>query len=173
MSKENKIFYALLFLSGKSIPSERLKDIIEPFDIENKLIEYVGNFNSLEIGLKIIRVADGYQMVVDREIYDECSKFFDLKSEKLTKSTKETIAIIAYNQPITKQEIDYIRGVNSTGTIKQLLDKNLIKISGRKDVPGRPLLYSVTNDFYEYFGLNNISDLPTLREWQELKKELD
>jgi segregation and condensation protein B len=111
--------------------------------------------------------------VVDSEIFDECSKFFELKSEKLTKSAKETIAIIAYNQPITKQEIDYIRGVNSTGTIKQLLDKNLIKISGRKDVPGRPLLYSVTNDFYEYFGLNNISDLPTLREWQELKKELD
>lgn len=171
MNKENKLFYALLFLSGKSISIERLKKIIEPFNIENKLLEYVRYFNGFDIGLKIIKVADGYQMVVDKDIYDECTKFFDLKSERLTTSAKETVAIIAYNQPITKQEIDYIRGVNSTGTIKMLLDKNLIKISGRKDVPGRPLLYSVTTDFYEYFGLNNISDLPTLREWQELKKE--
>jgi segregation and condensation protein B len=158
-------------LSGKSISLEKLKTIIEPFNIENKLIGYVQHFNSLNIGLKIIRVADGYQMVVDKDVFDECTKFFELKSERLTKSSKETIAIIAYNQPITKQEIDYIRGVNSTGTIKLLLDKNLIKISGRKEVPGRPLLYAVTNDFYEYFGINNISDLPTLREWQELKKE--
>lgn len=173
MNKEKKIFYALLFLSGKSIAFNKFKEILEPFDLENKLVEYVNNFNNLDIGLKIINVANGYQMVVDREIYEECSKFFCFKSEKLTKSAKETIAIIAYNKSITRQEIDYIRGVNSAGVIKQLLDKNLIKISGRKDVPGRPLLYSVTNEFYEYFGLNNISDLPTLREWQELKKEYD
>jgi segregation and condensation protein B len=171
MNREKKLFYALLFLSGKAVASSKVREIIEPFDLENKLIEYVKNFNQLDIGLKIIKVADGYQMVVDSEIYEDCSEFFNFKRERLTKSAKETIAIIAYNQPVTKQEIDYIRGVNSTGVIKQLLDKNLITISGRKDVPGRPLLYSVTNEFYEYFGLNNISDLPTLREWQELKKE--
>jgi segregation and condensation protein B len=168
---EDKIFYGLLFLSGKSISLERLQEIMEPFDLENKLIKYADCFNSLDVGLKIIKVAKGYQMVVDSEIYEECSKFFSNKNEKMTKPAKETIAIIAYNQPITRQEIDYIRGVNSTSIIKQLLDKGLIKISGRKDVPGRPLLYSVTNDFYEYFGLNDITDLPTIREWQELKKD--
>lgn len=169
MNEERNLFYALLYLSGKPIPTTSIKDVIEPFDIENKLLNFVDYFNSLDLGLTIRYVANGYQMTVDNKLYEICANFFNIKGEKLSKSSKETLSIIAYNGPITKQEIEFIRGVNSSGTIKHLLDRNLVKIAGRKDVPGKPLLYSITDYFFEYFGLQNLAELPTLREWQELK----
>ncbi|KAA0259176.1 SMC-Scp complex subunit ScpB [Deferribacter autotrophicus] len=167
---EKKLFYSTLFLSGKPVSIKTFRQIMDPVNLENRLIDYIDYFNSLDIGLKIRIVANGYQMVSDENVYESLVEVFGEKGETLTRATLETLAVIAYKQPITKTEIEEIRGVNSSSIIKNLLDKGFIKIIGRKDVPGKPLLYCTTNKFLEYFGLNNLSELPTFREWQELKK---
>lgn len=170
-NKEKKLFYASLFLSGKPLNLTMLRKIVEdPINLENRITEYIKEFNSLNLGLKIRMVSEGYQMVTQSEIYDELSQHFGEKGETLSRAALETLAAIAYSQPITKNEIEALRGVNSSGIIKNLLDRNLIKVIGRKDVPGKPLLYVTTKEFLEYFGLNSLSDLPTFREWQELRK---
>lgn len=170
-SKEKKIFYASLFLSGKPVSLSFFRKVMEdPINLENRITEYIKEFNDLNLGLKIRMVSEGYQLVTESGIYDELSKHFGEKGESLSKAALETLSAIAYRQPITKNEIEALRGVNSSGIIKNLLDKNLIKVVGRKDVPGKPLLYSTTKEFLEYFGLNSLSDLPTFREWQELRK---
>lgn len=141
----------------------------DPINLENRIIGFIKEFNELSLGLRIRTVAEGYQMVTETDVYDELVQIFGEKGDVLSKPALETLAGIAYKQPITKNEIEELRGVNSSGPIKSLLDRNLIKIVGRKNVPGRPLLYCTTKEFLEYFGLHSLSDLPTFREWQELK----
>ncbi|MEF3254097.1 MAG: SMC-Scp complex subunit ScpB, partial [Deferribacterales bacterium] len=152
MSEERKLFYATLFLSGKVVNMSFFRKIFDPINLENRLAEYAEFFNKLDLGIQIRFVADGYQMVTYSELYDNLVKFFGEKGEQLTKSMLETLAVVAYKQPITRAEIDDIRGVNSSAALKSLLDRNLIRVGGRKDVPGKPLLYVTTNYFLEYFG---------------------
>lgn len=168
---DRKIFYAALFLSGKPIDIKQLRKIINPFNIENSLIEFAQEFNSYNLGIKIRTVMGGFQMVVNDDVSNELKVYFGEKQEALSKSAMETLSIVAYKQPATKAEIEKIRGVDSSGSMKTLLDKNLIKTAGRKNIPGRPLLYVTTQYFLEYFGLNSIEELPTFREWQDLKKK--
>ncbi|MCX8083334.1 MAG: SMC-Scp complex subunit ScpB [Calditerrivibrio sp.] len=169
MDKEKKFFYSSLFLSGKVIGVAFFQKIFDPINLENRLLNYMDEFNNLDLGLKIRRVGEGFQMVSDSDMYEELVQFFGDKTENLSKAMLETLAVIAYKQPITRAEIDEIRGVNSSFNIKALLDRNLIRVAGRKDVPGKPLLYVTTNTFLEYFGIVDLSDLPSFREWQELK----
>ncbi|MCA1928038.1 MAG: SMC-Scp complex subunit ScpB [Calditerrivibrio sp.] len=169
MDNERQLFYATLFLSGKLVSIDFFRKIFDPINLENRLIDYAELFNNLNLGIQIRRVADGYQMVTLSELYDNLVKFFGDKGENLTKSMLETLAVIAYKQPITRVEVDEVRGVNSSAAIRSLLDRNFIKVGGRKDVPGRPLLYVTTNSFLEYFGMVDLSDLPSFREWQEMK----
>jgi len=171
MDKEQKIFYSALFLSGSPLDKKFFRKIFDPINLENRLLGYVEDFNKIGIGMNIRMVSGGYQMVSDKELLSELEPFFGEKTENLSRASLETVSIVAYKQPLTRIEIDEIRGVNSSGTIKYLLDKNLIKVTGRKDVPGRPLLYSTTKFFLEYMGINDISELPTFREWQELKTQ--
>lgn len=169
MDREQKIFYTSLFLSGSPLDKKFFRKVFDPINLENRLISYVEAFNKLELGMRIRMVSGGFQMVTDKDLLGELEPFFGEKTEALSRASLETSAIIAYKQPITRLEIDEIRGVNSSGTVRYLLEKNLIKVTGRKDVPGRPLLYSTTKYFLEYMGINDISELPTFREWQELK----
>ncbi len=90
---------------------------------------------------------------------------------KLSRAQLETLAIIAYRQPITRPEVDEIRGVDSGGTVKALLDRGLIRVLGKKEEPGRPMLYGTTKEFLEFFNLKDLKDLPTLREFYELNEE--
>ena len=92
-------------------------------------------------------------------------------SQRLSKPSLETLAIIAYKQPVVKAEIEEIRGVDSSGVLKGLLDKRIIKIVGRMDVPGKPLMYGTTREFLQYFGLKDLSELPTLKEFEEMAAE--
>jgi segregation and condensation protein B len=113
-----------------------------------------------------VEVADGYQMVTNPDFSMWVKKFKNInQSSKLSPPTLETLAIIAYKQPITKLEIDQLRGVNSDGAVKSLLDKRLIKIVGKKETPGRPFLYGTTKEFLQYFGLKNLSDLPPINDF--------
>ncbi|MGE4266065.1 MAG: SMC-Scp complex subunit ScpB [Deferribacterales bacterium] len=169
MDREKKIFYSSLFLAGEPLDNKFFRKILDPINLENRLLDYMEQFNGMSLGMKIRQVSGGFQMVTDKELFTELEPFFGEKTETLSRASLETAAIIAYKQPITRLEIDEIRGVNSSGTVRYLLDKNLVKVTGRKDVPGKPLLYSTTKFFLEYMGINDISELPTFREWQELK----
>jgi len=139
MDREKRFFYSALFLSGKVLGLNFFMKVLDPINLENRLLIYMDNFNSLDLGIKIRRVGNGFQMVSDDDMYEELVKFFGDKSELLTKAMLETLAVIAYKQPITRMEIDEIRGVNSSSAVKALLDRNLIRVAGRKDVPGKPL----------------------------------
>ena len=120
---------------------------------------------------QILEVADGYQLCTRHEFNDWIRKFLKLdRSSRLSQPSLDTLSIIAYKQPLTRQEVDEIRGVDSSGVIKTLLEKKVIGPAGRKKVPGRPIMYRTTQKFLEYFGLKDLSDLPTL---EDLKEELE
>jgi len=169
-TREKKIFYSSLFLSGTPLEKKFFRAFFEPVNLENRLLEYAEEFNKLDTGLRIRMVSGGFQLVTESSLVEELRPHFGEKSDALGRASLETAAIIAYKQPVTRLEIDEIRGVNSSGTVKYLLDRNLVKVAGRKDVPGKPLLYVTTKHFLEYFGMNDLSEMPTFREWQELKQ---
>lgn len=169
-NREKRIFYAALYLSGKPVELATFRKMLNSVNLENRLISYAEEFNKLRIGVRIRMVSGGYQLVADSDVTVFLEKYFGEKTESLSRASLETAAIIAYRQPVTKAEVEEMREVNSSGTMKYLLDKNLIKVVGRKQVPGKPLLYATTKYFLEYFGLNDLSELPTFREWQELKQ---
>ncbi|MBF0541908.1 MAG: SMC-Scp complex subunit ScpB [Nitrospirae bacterium] len=121
-------------------------------------------------GILIIEIAEGFSMVANPEFSEIIKKMSEsVKSSRLSIAALETLSIIAYKQPATKAEVEQIRGVNSDGTFKTLLDRRLIKITGRKDVPGKPLAYGTTLEFLQLFGLKNLTELPTLKEFHKVE----
>lgn len=122
-------------------------------------------------GIQLHPVAGGWQFRTDPQNAPWVSRLLAQKPVRLTRAQLETLAIIAYRQPITRPEIDDIRGVDSGATLKLLLDRSLIRILGKKEEPGRPLLYGTTREFLEFFNLSDLRSLPTLREFQELSDE--
>lgn len=168
------IIEALLFVSGEPLSADRVKGVLEEIDkgkIKSLLWELQHEYEMRLSGLRIAEVAGGFQIVTRPELAQWIKKLKKVKqSSRLSMPSLETLAIIAYKQPIVKAEIEDIRGVDSTGVLKGLLDKRLIKIIGRKDVPGKPILYATTKEFLQYFGLKDVSDLPTLKEFTDLEE---
>jgi len=169
------IIEALLFASDTPVSLQKLKEIIELDTITaaRQAIESLNDFyEQNESALKVVEVAGGYQIVSRKEYAGYVQKLFKgRQASRLTQRGLETLAIIAYKQPITKNEIENIRGVNVDGVIKTLLERNLITIEGREKAPGNPLLYGTTKYFLEYFGLKSLEDLPKLKEIDELLKD--
>ena len=170
-SEIRKIIEALLFASPEPLTQAKVNGIFNP-DTPNlkevvlKLNEqYVHNDHAFEIN----KVAGGYQLV-SRQEYEHFIRKMLSKSGRISLSSAalDSLAIIAYKQPIGRYEVEAIRGVDSSGVLKTLLNRNLIKIKGRDSGPGRPLLYQTTNKFLEHFGLNRLSDMPKLKEITEL-----
>jgi segregation and condensation protein B len=169
--KLKSIIEALLFVSEKPISIKIFNSI---FNIpENQIIETINelmdDYKSKNSGLLIIKIDDSYQMVTN----PECSEWIKIfqnfnTNNKLSEQALETLAIIAYKQPITKAEIDKIRGVNSEYAIKTLIEKRLIKIVGKKEVPGRPFIYGTTKEFLRLFGISSLNELPGLSEFQKI-----
>ncbi|HOX09239.1 MAG TPA: SMC-Scp complex subunit ScpB [Candidatus Omnitrophota bacterium] len=176
LSEAKKIIEALLFTSEKPITIEQMKEVLEEVeakDIKAALAELQTEYETLGRSFKVYEVAGGYQMVTAPEFADYLKKFYRVKSkDKLTKPALETLAIVAYRQPITKADIEDIRGVNVDGVIKTLADRQLIKITGRKDAPGRPILYGTTKEFLDRFGLSSLNELPKLGEFTEADIDL-
>lgn len=165
------IIEALLFMAGEPVTLDSIRKIIEidKYNTERLVKELINTYSINNTGLFIVEVAEGYQMVTNPACAPWVRKLLATAvPKKLSQSSLETMAIIAYKQPIIKAEIEAIRGVNSDGVIKTLLEKRLIKIHGRREVPGRPLMYGTTNEFLQYFGLKDLSELPTLKEFQEV-----
>ncbi len=122
-------------------------------------------------GLVLTEVAGGWQFRTAPESAEYVRRFLKVKPQRLTRAAVETMAIIAYRQPVTRPEIEDIRGVDSGAVLKALLDRRLIKIVGKKEEVGRPILYGTTREFLEFFALKDLNALPTLREFQELTEE--
>jgi segregation and condensation protein B len=166
---------AILFVSKEPVAPQRLIDFLDlkqvgEFEqILNKMRERYDNGHS---GITLNLAGGGLQLVTKPDVHDSLKSFLTIKaSSRLTIPSLETLSIIAYRQPVTIAEISDLRGVNSIGPVRSLLEKKLIKISGRKKVPGLPLLYSTTHDFLLYFGLNNLEELPSLEELTEMFEE--
>ena len=145
-------------------------DEVEKVSFKSVLEELIDEYNSRN--LQILQVAEGYQLCTRHDYSNWVRKFlkFD-KTRKLSQPSLDTLSIIAYKQPLTKAEVEEIRGVDSSGVVRTLLEKKVISPGGRKKVPGRPIMYRTTRKFLEYFGLKDLSDLPTLEDFKESELE--
>jgi segregation and condensation protein B len=180
MKRELKhIVEALIFASDEPIDTQTIVNIIKSVDKEEELELYSLVENAIEelnqfyeengVAFRIIKIAKGYQFATRPE-FSRYVGFMNTerRQKRLSQSALETLAIIAYKQPITKPEIERIRGVNADYILSTLLEKNLICIKGRAETVGRPLLYGTTDEFLKYFGISDISDLPKPREIEEI-----
>jgi len=167
-----KIVEALIFASDSPITENRIKNIVQELDspaINEIINELNAEYDQNERAFKIVRLAGGLQFITRSEYAQYIKQYYKGKAKsKLTRASLEALSIIAFKQPISRPEIDSIRGVNSDGVVKNLLERNLIQISGRSEHVGRALLYSTTPEFLQYFGVNDISDLPKPKEIEEL-----
>jgi segregation and condensation protein B len=136
--------------------------------IESALRQLQSELDMQNRGIRLTEVAGGYQLRTPKVNADWVKKFLGGRPARMGKATLETLAIIAYRQPITRAEIEAIRGVDVDGVIATLLERNLIRAVARKDVPGRPFLYGTTPEFLQLFNLQDLSHLPTLKEMEEI-----
>ncbi len=172
--KIKAIIENLLLISDQPVTLDKIS---ETFDLKYGKDEIKSAIKDLtddysDRNLQIQEVAGGYQLCTRIEYSDWIKKFYKLdKRTKLSPAALDTLSIIAYKQPMTRAEVEDIRGVDSGGVIKTLFEKKLLRLMGRKKVIGRPILYGTSNNFLEYFGLRNISELPTLREFMDKSEE--
>jgi segregation and condensation protein B len=165
------VIEALLFVSGDSITLDRLGEVISGID-KGRIIEQMEKLQQEYMqsnrGIQIVEVAGGYQITTRMEMAPWIRELEKIKTaSRLSRPGMETLAIIAYKQPLTRVEIEAIRGVDASGVVKTLMERRLVKIVGRKEIAGRPLIYGTTREFLQYFGLSNLAALPTLKEFSE------
>jgi len=167
-----KIVEALIFASDSPVSENRINYVIEELDptLINRIIEELNaEYDQTQHSFRIVRLAGGFQFVTRPEFVRYIKLYYKGRTKsKLSRAALETLAIIAFKQPISRPEIDSIRGVNSDGVVRNLLERNLIHISGRSEAIGRALLYNTTPEFLRYFGINNVADLPKPKEIEEL-----
>ena len=166
---------ALLFASEKPLSIQEIKSAFDDMnvqDVQESLKNLKEDYETQERGFQLSEIADGFQIVTHPRFASYLKKFYqDREKKKLSQGALETLSVIAYRQPVTRADIEFIRGVNVDGAIKSLTEKDLIRMVGRKEVPGRPILYGTTKNFLERFGLSSIKGLPPLTEFTE--KDLD
>lgn len=164
------IIEALIFASEKPLSLDRMKEIIEDADRKDIIhcISLLHEDYKDGRGFYLAEISEGYQFRTRPRYAQYLQKLYKIKAPKFSQPALETLAIIAYRQPITRAEVEVLRGVDAGGVIKSLLDKKLIKIVGKKDVPGRPMIYGTTKEFLEAFGLKDLKSLPTLKDLAEL-----
>ena len=167
------ILEALLFLSEKPLTVEEARAAtgIEPARLRKALEKLSGHYRDGVSGMVLHEVAGGWQLRSAPDVAEHARRFLKVKPQRLTRAALETLAIIAYRQPVTRPEIEDVRGVDCGAVVKALLERKLIKILGKKEEPGRPILYGTTREFLEFFALKDLASLPTLREFHELSEE--
>lgn len=181
------VIESLLFASDKPLTAARIAELLEdaaaaprepsgpplyqPAQITDALHAVAAELRASRRGIELHEVAGGWQLRTAPENATWVQRLLQQKPVRLARGQIETLAIVAYRQPITRPEIDDIRGVDSGGSLKLLLERGLIRILGKKEEPGRPLLYGTTKEFLEFFNLRDLKDLPTLREYNDLSDE--
>jgi len=171
-----KIIETLLFVSNKPLGLERMSQILEDLEkdeIKNLVEELKNDYRQINRTFTVEEVGGGYRLATDPFYGPWIRKLHKSnKRDRLSVPALECLSIIAYKQPITKADIEAIRGVNVDGVLKNLLERGLVKIAGRKEIAGRPFLYGSTREFLIHFGLNSLDDLPKLKEFSEEDIEL-
>ncbi|MBI3601407.1 MAG: SMC-Scp complex subunit ScpB [Candidatus Omnitrophica bacterium] len=160
---------ALLFVSDKPIELDQFKVVfpqLPPVEIVELIKGLQEEYVHRQAGMVIADIAGGWQMLSNSHAARYIREFYKTKAkEKLSRPALECLAIVAYKQPVSRAQLEMIRGVNCDGTLAHLLNKGLVEVMGRKEVPGRPFLYGTTKVFLEYFGLKSLEDLPKLEEF--------
>ena len=165
------IVESLLFVAEGPLTLQRLAEVIEGADkseIIAALEQIRTDLATNRRGVRLVEVAGGYQLRTPKENADWVKKFLGGRPARMGRATLETLAIIAYRQPVTKAEIEAIRGVDVDGVVNTLMERSLIRAIGRKDVPGRPFLFGTTPEFLQLFNMKDLSELPTLKELDEI-----
>jgi segregation and condensation protein B len=174
MENIKAVIEALILASETPLVLEKICIIlsgVEKLEIKEALEKLVLEYNERQGGIYLQEVAGGFQFRTRPELSPWVKKLKSTKPHSLSPAAMETLAIVAYKQPIVKSEIESIRGVDVGAPLKGLLDKKLIRIVGRKDVPGKPIIYGTTRKFLEVFNLKDLLDLPNLRELKELNQQ--
>jgi len=165
------VIEALIFASPEPITLKALAKLLDP-ETKEAILEAIAALKAdydHPGGLQLVEVAGGYQIVTRPELHEWVRRLFhERTTQKLSVAALETLAVIAYKQPITAPEIAEVRGVNGAGVVSTLVERRLVKIVGRKQVVGRPFLYGTTREFLERFGLNDLSDLPKVEDMSDL-----
>ena len=167
------IIESLLFVSEVPLTMDHLKGVLEEVDpaaIRNAVDELMAEYEEKDGGFTLRQVAGGYQFRTQSRFNEWIKRLVKPNAPRLSKAALETLAIVAYNQPIIRSDIEHIRGVDSGGVIRMLMERKLIRVLGRKEIPGRPLIYATTKHFLEVFELKDLKDLPTPKEIEELSR---
>jgi segregation and condensation protein B len=166
------ILESLLFAAGEPVTLAQLASVLDSVprdDIRRALAQMATAYAGGGRGLVLEEVAGGYQLRTPKEHALYVRKLLAAKPPRLSRPLLETVAIIAYRQPITRPEIEQLRGVDTGGVLETLLERRLVRIAGRKDAPGRPLMYATTSEFLEVFGLKDLQSLPDMEEFRALQ----
>ena len=164
---------ALIFCSEQSISVDEIAASLKSTfgweltdeEIFASIEEIKSKYQSDDFAFELIEIAEGFQFLTKKDFHPAVSALIQHKAKKkLSTSAMETLAIIAYKQPITKTEVEHIRGVNCDYSVQKLLEKELIEIKGKSDAPGKPLVYATSKSFMDYFGINSVKDLPQLKD---------
>ncbi len=170
-----KIIEALIFVSPEPLSLEKIKEVLSEYserDIEGAIGELLQDYAHQDRGLQIAQAAGGYLLKTRPESDKKIKILLNMaKKNRLSHAALETLSAIAYHQPTTLSEISSLRGVDSSQALKTLLMKKLVKITGRKKAPGKPLIYRTSNKFLSYFGLNSLKDLPSKDEIEKIVEE--
>lgn len=174
MENLSNLLEAILFVVGRSVSVNEFKETlgINAVEIENALKELEEKYTKGS-GISLVKVKDEYQLVSNKAYFEQISKFIEhSKKENLSNTCMEVLSIIAYNPKITKSEIESIRGVNSDSQVSKLLEYGLVEEVGRMNAPGRPAMFSVTNEFLKCMGINKEEDLPDFNNIKTEDEEL-
>lgn len=167
----NNIIESLLFVAEEPLTLEKLKGILETVEtkeIKSSLQSLADQYDARGGGFMLYEVAGGWQLRSRPEYNEWIKRMLQPSPQRLSRPSLETLAIVAYNQPIIRADIEHIRGVDCGGVLRQLLERKLIRVLGRKEIPGRPLIYATTRLFLELFGLKDLKDLPSPKEIEEM-----
>ena len=177
MTQDNirAVIEALLFASEKPLALEQIRDALDSIgtdEIRTNIEQLREDYEKTNRGIRIVEIAGGFQMITAPVFVSFLKKLYKKqRTEKLSLPALETLAIVAYKQPVTRLEIEAIRNVNVDSIIKGLLDKALIRVTGRKKAPGRPKVYVTTRQFLEHFGLRSLDELPKIEEFLASKQK--
>jgi segregation and condensation protein B len=165
------IIESLLFVAETPLKIDKIKTILEIEDrnaIRDALASLAEEYESGKRGFFLREVAGGFQLATRPEYSGWIRRLKETRPARLSQAAMETLAIIAYKQPVLRTDIEYLRGVDCGGTLRTLLERRLIRIMGRKDLPGRPMIYGTTREFLELFDLKDLNELPSLKDLTDL-----
>jgi len=175
MEDLKNIIESMLFVSEDPLTIDRIKNVLtfaDTKEIRNALKVLLDEYESRKGGFFLHEVAGGYQIRTRPEYTEWIKRLVKPNPRRISKAALETLAIIAYKQPVIRSDIEHIRGVDCGGVIRMLLERKLVRVLGRKKIPGRPLVYATTKQFLETFDLKDLKDLPTPKEIEELTNSL-